>query len=128
MGNTLSSDTLPVLCTMVDVHNPKAQDRPLQIKLALDVFCRITANHAFDGNHVSYLMTVTHWMGRHFCLQLQGFLSLPHTSLQDFTQSNLPAENRFFTWCWDHSCRICSTSAMSAAEVQQRRSLADRKR
>jgi hypothetical protein len=26
MGNTLSSDTLPVLCTMVDVHNPKAQD------------------------------------------------------------------------------------------------------
>ena len=27
MGNTLATDTIPVLCTMVDVHNPKAQAR-----------------------------------------------------------------------------------------------------
>lgn len=27
MGNTLATDTIPVLCTMVDVHNPKAQDQ-----------------------------------------------------------------------------------------------------
>mmetsp|Transcript_82908 Transcript_82908/g.231189 ORF Transcript_82908/g.231189 Transcript_82908/m.231189 type:complete len:278 (-) Transcript_82908:136-969(-) len=27
MGNTLAADTIPVLCTMVDVHNPKAQDQ-----------------------------------------------------------------------------------------------------
>eukprot|EP00440_Ansanella_granifera_P043393 gb/GFBE01047039.1/.p1 GENE.gb/GFBE01047039.1/~~gb/GFBE01047039.1/.p1 ORF type:complete len:269 (+),score=60.13 gb/GFBE01047039.1/:1-807(+) len=26
MGNTLATDTIPVLVTMVDVHNPKAQD------------------------------------------------------------------------------------------------------
>ena len=25
MGNTLATDTIPVLCTMVDVHNPKYQ-------------------------------------------------------------------------------------------------------
>ena len=77
MGNTLSSDTLPVLCTMVDVHNPKAQDRPLQI----DVFCRIPvipANHAFDGNHLSYLMTST-LDGKTFVLAVTRFLSLPHT-------------------------------------------------
>lgn len=27
MGNTLATDTIPVLVTMVDVHNPKAQDQ-----------------------------------------------------------------------------------------------------
>jgi len=27
MGNTLATDTIPVLATMVDVHNPKAQDQ-----------------------------------------------------------------------------------------------------
>lgn len=27
MGNTLATDTIPVLTTMVDVHNPKAQDQ-----------------------------------------------------------------------------------------------------
>jgi len=27
MGNTLAADTIPVLVTMVDVHNPKAQDQ-----------------------------------------------------------------------------------------------------
>ena len=74
MGNTLSSDTLPVLCTMVDVHNPKAQDRQLQI----DVFCRIPANHAFDGNHLSYLMTSTS-DGKTFVLAVTRFWSLSHT-------------------------------------------------
>ena len=27
MGNSLSTDTIPVLVTMVDVHNAKAQDQ-----------------------------------------------------------------------------------------------------
>ena len=27
MGNTLATDTIPVLVTMVDVHNPKYQDQ-----------------------------------------------------------------------------------------------------
>jgi len=27
MGNTLATDTIPLLCTMVDVHNPKSQDQ-----------------------------------------------------------------------------------------------------
>eukprot|EP00434_Breviolum_minutum_P041145 symbB.v1.2.036598.t1/scaffold5203.1/size29885/5 len=38
MGNTLSSDTLPVLCTMVDVHNPKAQD--------MFYFCNVSSGGA----------------------------------------------------------------------------------
>jgi len=38
MGNTLATDTIPVLCTMVDVHNPKAQD--------MFYFCNVSSGGA----------------------------------------------------------------------------------
>lgn len=38
MGNTLASDTIPVLITMVDVHNPKSQD--------MFYFCNISSGGA----------------------------------------------------------------------------------
>jgi len=38
MGNTLAADTIPVLCTMVDVHNPKAQD--------MFYFCNVSSGGA----------------------------------------------------------------------------------
>jgi len=38
MGNTMAADTIPVLCTMVDVHNPKAQD--------MFYFCNVSSGGA----------------------------------------------------------------------------------
>eukprot|EP00929_Paragymnodinium_shiwhaense_P016483 TRINITY_DN124875_c0_g1_i1.p1 TRINITY_DN124875_c0_g1~~TRINITY_DN124875_c0_g1_i1.p1 ORF type:complete len:299 (-),score=62.19 TRINITY_DN124875_c0_g1_i1:72-968(-) len=38
MGNTLATDTIPVLVTMVDVHNPKAQD--------MFYFCNVSSGGA----------------------------------------------------------------------------------
>jgi hypothetical protein len=38
MGNTLAADTIPVLCTMVDVHNLKAQD--------MFYFCNVSSGGA----------------------------------------------------------------------------------